>query len=764
MNKHLSFSRTQFTAPRRRSGGGEATPPPPNTNEFSQRLKRQLAEVREERSRQTELMESRLVVKIELNFKIRLSEFEKVDGITIISDETDKICIFFMTEEALRAFEAKLSDLGTTGKTTHKNLVFALENFSQWRSGDRLGKSLPTALGNDSIMVDVELVPKIDDFLGQLSMFRNWVEEIGATFHDSLRCEPTTYVRVSVNQEQLDQLSHCLEIWRIEATPNFSVDLGGQTQVAVDNIAPIPNPVGDEPICAILDTGVFTNHPLLKGWVVHHEDFRLDTNRPLHGHGTIVAGIAVYGDLETQLPNPKPQVRVLSAAVLEHDNTYDSRFIEHRVEEVIRGFIKDFGCRVFNLSFGDLSAAYSGTHVRRFAARLDSLTRELGIVVVVCVHNASVSPADLQDYPTSLLDGSMENRIVDPSTALNALSVGGVARHEIGHNQQRFRTMEQVTPVRSDHPSPFTRVGPSAKNAIKPDVCAHAGNYALSSGRVEKRGLGVISTSAEFAQGKVLTQTDGTSFAAPYITHLAARLWREYPQGSANQIRALIAVNSTWPLASKELLLSQKPSAEEIDNLVSLIGYGVVDEDTLFRSVNDSVSLLAEDSIENNAIHVYELPLPTKLWAGAQRRREISIALAYMSATRHQRLAYKATRMEFRLVIASTPEEARDAFSNETKGAVSGISEFGNPAIGAQRRSAGTLQVDHWSILRPVSIKKKRVFVVVSRNDQEWSSLANVEEREAYALVAKVKDRENGEANLYVEMQEILKVRPRARV
>jgi hypothetical protein len=273
-----------------------------------------------------------------------------------------------------------------------------------------------------------------------------------------------------------------------------------------------------------------------------------------------------------------------------------------------------------------------------------------------------------------------------------------------------------------------------------------------------------VSTSADFALGKVLTQTNGTSLAAPYITHLGARLWREYPEASANQIRALIGINSTWPQASKQLMLSKDPCASEVDSLMRLVGYGVVDEDTLFRSAVDSVTVLANDGIENNTVHVYELPLPTTLWAGAQRRREISIALAYTSATRPQRLAYKATRMEFRLVIAATPEEARDAFSNETKGEVSGIKEFGNPSIGALRRSAGTLQVDHWSIMQPKSIKTQKAFVVVYRNDQEWAPLTNVQEREAYALAVKVKDRENEQANLYVQMRQILEVSEKIRI
>src|SRR5690606_3429624 len=162
-------------------------------------------------------------------------------------------------------------------------------------------------------------------------------------------------------------------------------------------------------------------------------------------------------------------------------------------------------CRVFNLSYGDLNKVYGGGHVRGLAYTLDRLTRELNVLFVVSTGNLSLDdlPGDpLASFPGYLLEDNA--RLVDPATALNAVTVGGVARHEATRHAQRYQHAVEDRPIaRSGNPYPLTRSGPSVNGAIKPDFVEHAGNLAVrrNGGGTTDQGLGVVTTNGGFAGG-----------------------------------------------------------------------------------------------------------------------------------------------------------------------------------------------------------------------------------------------------------------------
>ena len=98
-----------------------------------------------------------------------------------------------------------------------------------------------------------------------------------------------------------------------------------------------------------------------------------------------------------------PEFRAQLEQVLHEDESL-SAF----VEAAVRDLHDQYGCRVFNFSYGDLNKIYDGRHVRGFAYTLDRLTRELGVLFVVPTGNLHPSelPDNSQDvYPnTSFLN------------------------------------------------------------------------------------------------------------------------------------------------------------------------------------------------------------------------------------------------------------------------------------------------------------------------------------------------------------------------
>ncbi|WP_265706762.1 S8 family peptidase [Verminephrobacter aporrectodeae] len=523
--------------------------------------------------------------------------------------------------------------------------------------------------------------------------------------------------------------------------------------------------------------GLTRGHPLLgaavgdaQGCLAPHRS--PDDSAP-HWHGTFVGGLALYGDVHACVQQRKfvPQLRLFSGKVFEDDGQDQTGFVEKAVEEAVRDLHDQYGCRVFNLSYGDLNKVYDGRHVRGLAYTLDRLTRELDVLFVVPTGNFDADFADARTaYPNYLLTPGA--RLLDPATALNVLTVGGLSMNEASRDAQRYPDKIEDCPLaRTNQPFPLTRCGPSINHAIKPDVVEHAGNVALTriGGRLRHAGLGVVSLNGGFGTGPAFKEDIGTSYAAPLVAHKAARLLAKVPNATPNLLRALIGAHARWPKACTALLDSDKNSddhdklnSDDHDKLLRLIGYGRVDDAALFHSLDHTVTLLAEEWIGKDQHHFFELPLPDIFWAGRRRTREITVALAYSPAVRTTRLDYRGAKLWFTLVTASSLDEVIQTVRRDREKGESMEERSTNRWLPNNTRKAGTLQVSRWSFKQALKNGKK-VFIVVTRQDVPWPD--NRDEDERYALVAVLADRENADVQLYARVRAMLQARaqPRAR-
>ena len=81
-----------------------------------------------------------------------------------------------------------------------------------------------------------------------------------------------------------------------------------------------------------------------------------------------------------------------------------------------------------------------------------------------------------------------------------------------------------------------------------------------------------------------------------------------------------------------------------------MTGYGLIDRSGLNQSLDERVTLLAEEQIENQQHHFYELPIPPEFWQRGQPPRELTVALAYCPAVRTARMDYRAAIVSCKLV------------------------------------------------------------------------------------------------------------------
>ena len=709
--EHLKFSREAPIPERHKNAAKFARFRPDDPRAYGTELHRTFDVAKQPAADELAGYDDRILLKVQLRDDAAVPDLQKIPGIELVSQEDRSIVLAFADPDGLASFESRLSSLARDGKATRAELLYALQGFDHWTAEDRKGPALrqhdfPDA---EPFVLDVELWPleRGDQRAALLASFLTNLQERGIDKLDDLNQPSLVMVRVRCTKVQAESilLKH-RDVRTVDLPPRSGVDF----KILLTEINQIPqpqSPPGSAPAVAVLDSGLTTGHPVLASAVGDAQGY-LGPSRQPHDdspwHGTFVSGLALYGDVRECLRQGQfiPQLRLFSGKVFEDGNNNHTKFVEKAVDEAVRDLHEQYGCKVFNLSYGDTNKVYDGRHVRGLAYTLDRLARELGVLFVVPTGNISIAdlPEDPQrDYPDYLFaDGA---RLIDPSPALNALPVGGLAQHGATLEAQKHPdTIEDVPIAQTDQPFPLGRSGFSVRGAIKPDLVEYAGNLAVmrSGGRTRHAGLGIVSTNGGFASGRPFVEDIGTSCSAPQIAHRAAHVLAEIPDASANLLRALLGAHTCWPKACIDLLNSSD-TPEGKSRLLRLIGYGRVDDDALYRSLDQEVTLLAEDHIANDKCHFYELPIPHSFWATGKRRREITVALAYSPDIRTTRLDYRMSKLWFTLVKANDLDEVENAFKKNRE---EGMGEVvANRWLTNNDRKAGTLQVSRWGIKLP---------------------------------------------------------------
>ena len=325
------------------------------------------------------------------------------------------------------------------------------------------------------------------------------------------------------------------------------------------------------------------------------------------------------------------------------------------MREAITQLNEQFGCRIFVISLGDRTKLIEGAKVGPWAQTLDELVRELDIVIIVSAGNRQprkhlrVEEA-VTEYPGYLAEPT--NRLCEPAGAMNIVTVGALA-HGNGLPPQAPVGARPIT--ERLELAPFSRAGPGARGAIKPDFADFGGTLIydgatnlLQGGEVRPE-AGMLSLHYRPIERLFATRS-GTSQAAPLVAHKASRILGRFPDASANLVRALLAGSASIPEETTRRLAMLGEGQTR-----ALCGYGVVDAELASYSDDSRVVLYAEDELAIDHFAVYQIPIP-RPFQTERGRRAIQISLAYDPPVRHSRLDYNGLSMGFRLIRGCEPD------------------------------------------------------------------------------------------------------------
>lgn len=770
---HLSFSKEEPLRLRRSRNGFGTKIKCANPEAHAKGLQKQLKSFQDKNEKQLGGDLSRNIIQIKLFEKMSFEDISK-HGISIVGQQDDTVYLAFADEQQLNEFNSRLAQLVDGEYVSYPNLLYAIDKMDVWSIEDRKSWALKN-IGfppESNFVLDIELWPlgtsNSDVRKKLITDFKVWLEAETITLLDTVNRDSLVMVRVQVTKSKALKLLNHKDVRQVDLPPRTGVDFS-QLNVDVNTLPLELNELSEEAsLICILDSGINTNHVLLRGAIGDAQSFISgEDESDLNGHGTAVAGVALFGDLEERIESNDwtRELRILSGKVLSKNEygepIFDAKTIETTLIEAISYFYTEYGCKIYNLSIGNLNAPYNHKHISGIAVTLDELSRKLDILIVVSSGNYSGSEVInnwRDDYPHYLINS--DNALIDPAPAVNVLTIGSFAKYTLTYNERRYQGQGEINELHVANEgqiSPFSRSSQKGKAAFKPDFLAHGGNFAISArqegqawNQISKY-LGVITLNHQ-PQGKtLLSEFCGTSFSAPYITHLAGRLLNNYPEASANLLRALLA-NHAYLTPEIKATFQNKQSVRQV------AGYGIVDEESLFKSSEEHVVLISEEGIENDKHQFFELPIPDEYYRKGKAIRTITASLAYSPSVRTTRLEYLATKIKFHLVNADSLDAVVDAFDNNNKKKVDSIGECDGTRrdITQDDRSRGTLQSSRWKFNK--FQKSRKLFVVVTRQDQPWAS-DQVKEIENYALVISITDRENEEARLYQQISNKLQAK-----
>ena len=627
-----------------------------------------------------------LIFELNINQGLSVNDFERElssMGIHILSVAENKkgSWVVFSDDTNLKKFQKKLATYGSKDGAKY-DFFHAIESFNDIPVEKKLGENLKqNPLKEAAEFVDIELWKLVDpqeneNFIEKLKEKYSDLRQFRLT--DKLITKSFVLLRVKLIKGVLNEIIKLKEIARIERpiTPQFkSFETKSPNIQEMQFFAPNDNATG----ILIIDSGIISNHPMLEKCVGGEENFQ--TGEPeiqdTVGHGTAVAGCAIYGNIENSLKNKifTPSNWLFSAKVMyaeeglhDYQAVYDpEKLLEHQFKNAVESFLSnpEYHIKVINISLGNTNEIWHKHYNRQLplAALIDELAFTFpSVVFIVSTGNQSlwqnydpISKA-VDNYPHYLMEE--DSNIINPATAALALTVGSIADKE-KIEYERYGTEYIKIPIaKADQPSPFTRTGLGVNGMIKPELVEYGGNVIISEqyGRIYEDIGGKLAVLNNQISNPIISFNTGSSFSAPKLAHIAGLIANKFPDKSANFIKNMLLIGADYPFLPDKDFYNNKDKKKAEQLHLSICGYGLSQYDRAVHSFNNRTVLWDEGLIGLNQVKVYSLQLP-ELFFTEKGRKKITIALTFTPDTRATRGdSYLGNRMEFHLFHSVNPE------------------------------------------------------------------------------------------------------------
>lgn len=552
------------------------------------------------------------------------------------------------------------------------------------------------------------------------------------------------------------------------------------------------------PFVTLLDTGVNRAHPLLDPFIDANDLYAVGKGwlaTDQHGHGSSMAGVALYGDLRIPLTSQDHHFvchRLESVKILPDQGGNPQRLYGWTANEAIRlveaaakgrkrtftmmttatgqtaGMPSEWSATIDRLAFGLDGDSLSPLDLPAIIDKKPSLAPRLFVLAA-----GNIPWDQWHNYPTV---NDLET-IEDPAQAWNALTVGAYTT-QITFDQNKWPSLTTIAPQGALAPASRTSVGWSRSWPHKPDVVAEGGNACLD-GRVAQsvtvgpEDLRVLSTSHE-PHKELLAETGDTSAATAEVARLCSLLHHRYPSFWPETIRALVVDGAKYT----SVMWQQGPTEQgqlAREALLGRYGYGCVRPEVSLNSSPHRPTVVLQESIvpyvrdgakrKLGQINMHELPWPRhELELLGEAEVDLKVTLSYFIQPNPSRrgwqgkFRYQNFALRFAIRGASeTSERFHQRINKIERDEMGDFREDSMPDpdstgwfLRSRLRSRGSLHSDTWSGTAAALANKSEIAVFpVGGWWKEIGAMLKEDLEMRYALVISLEVRNKADVDIY---------------
>ncbi|GAB4021926.1 S8 family peptidase [Spirosoma koreense] len=634
MYPHLIYSNPpqvgKFSQPNRALGEKPKDTSPPNYGPMQQDFSASLTKFNLNRSRRDE--GRNLSVPVHIDY-IRIRFFSVFDNtkfesryrtnfglIPVLADEFNQRVLFAIAEE-----------------DRFQNFVQEILNFINAEKHEKDEKIYNRDLlfiKEFELLTSSDILPFIDEPSAVILNLVDRQNEIISSY-ESIRDSLVVYLRANEIHHEIIGINNTVQLWDItgpqlnEIVDNFDIITSARPNafgvITPDRYSTVSRRYGFQPVLpdreipviGILDTGISDQTPLAELIVNPTESDPYDLTRTnarvdnwdnTWGHGTGVAGIAAFGNkLHSQLTGSvQVDASLLSIKVL---SPHIPRVSDNSIREAITRAHREIGVRIFVLTISE-NIKDDNEPISALAYELDLLAYELDILICIASGNMRRNMVDaagnILPYPKHFSDA--ENNIHSPAESMNNLTVGAIADNlednlfVAGIANDKMAPAIYSSKFHINHDSAMLTQNQANKQLVKPDILYYGGDHEIT-GDKNRTGISVLTPKI----GQYFTKETGTSYAAPFVANLAARILGEYPHLTMQTVKAIIVNSATVPKLDDTFAPVPKPV------LSNVLGKGIPSESICLSSTDHEATIVLEDSILPGQIQTYPLKLPDYL-------------------------------------------------------------------------------------------------------------------------------------------------------
>lgn len=543
------------------------------------------------------------------------------------------------------------------GKPKNKKLINSITEISQALVESFWSDPLNLIPNEESVWCEVWL--RTDSPEEDISLFESLLENHNIESTSNVLHFPERAVKlVKVNRGQLLLLSrysdHIAEYRLAKESAFFWTDMPPREQADWVNDLATRIEINQDlktSIC-ILDTGINNGHDLLSPILGTSDCHSVDVVWGTHdhdGHGTMMAGVATYGDLErcitstesVSLLHQLESVKILPPPPEQNHPKLWGALTSQGVSlaEIQQPELKRVICMAITSSDSRDRGRPSS-----WSATIDSLTSGAETedgnnqrLMILSAGNTEVAEfTNPANYPDVLITDSIH----DPAQSWNAITVGAYTELQ----NITDPVLAGYTPLAGHNTiSPFTTTSSVWEDRwpIKPEIVMEGGNLAVDNTFVtECEDLSKLTTNFEPHHGH-FTDFRMTSLATAQASWFAVQIQARYPEFWPETIRALMIHSASWTdelITQFDIDMSKKTS---IKKLLRICGYGVPSLERALHSTSNSLTLIAEEEIQpfikedskykTKDMHFYELPWPKEVLQNLPPETEVEmrVTLSY---------------------------------------------------------------------------------------------------------------------------------------